>query len=133
MIFGIGIDLADVKRFRKWVLNPEMIERYFNHSEVSQKRNDYTERQLSSLCQHYAVRFAAKEAFSKALGTGITFDLKDVYIIKNQEGKPTLVIENSAKKLLDEKCPNAIVHVSLTHEKEYACAYVIIEKQTKAD
>lgn len=72
MIFGIGIDLAEVSRFKKWITDGELLKRYFNDKE--RKENDclnLTDRQISSLCQHYAVRFAAKEAFSKALGTGV--------------------------------------------------------------
>lgn len=125
MIYGIGTDITDVKRFDKWVKNPEMINRFFNDEEKMHGGSD------SAKNQHYAVRFAAKEAFSKALGTGLIFDLKDVFIIKNQDGKPYLKIENMAKKLLDERCKDAIVHVSLSHEKDYATAFVIIEGNTE--
>ena len=81
------------------------------------------------MSQHYAVRFAAKEAFSKAMGTGISgFELKDVFVQNEESGKPYLVLENSAKKLFEEKCPDAKIFLSLSHEKEYATANVIIEK-----
>ena len=59
MIAGIGTDIADVKRFIKWVRNPEMIERFFNEKERSEASSE------AAKCEHYAVRFAAKEAFSK--------------------------------------------------------------------
>ena len=73
MIAGIGTDIAEVKRFEKWVQNPEMLERFFNEKEMSSAKSE------AARCQHYAVRFAAKEAFSKALGTGISgFSLKEV-------------------------------------------------------
>ena len=73
MIYGIGSDIAEVKRFEKWVKNPQMIDRFFNEREVSKGKN------IFAMCQHLAVRFAAKEAFSKALGTGLSgFELKDV-------------------------------------------------------
>jgi len=123
MIYGIGTDITEVKRFQKWVKDSDIINRFFNKEEMSSAKSE------SSKCEHYAARFAAKEAFSKALGTGIAFDLKDVFIKKNSEGKPFLQIENSAKKLLDERCGKCNVHVSLSHEKEYAIAYVIIEKE----
>ena len=129
MIFGNGIDLVKVSRLEKWVNDRNMIERYFNEKEI--KEADYdslNERQKSALCQHYAARFAAKEAFSKALGTGITgFDLRDVYIQNEESGRPYIVLEKSAQKVFNEKCPGAKVFVSLSHEKEYACANVIIE------
>ncbi len=122
MIFGIGTDIAETKRFEKWVSNPSMYERFFNAAEQMEGGS------VNRRCQHYAVRFAAKEAFSKALGTGISgFDLKDVYILKDKNGKPYLEFSDKVKKLLDEKCGKWKVHVSLTHEKEYALAFVVIE------
>ena len=122
MIFGIGTDIAETKRFEKWVSNPSMYERFFNAAEQMEGGS------VNRRCQHYAVRFAAKEAFSKALGTGISgFDLKDVYILKDKNGKPYLEFSDKVKKLLDEKCGKCKVYVSLTHEKEYALAFVVIE------
>lgn len=122
MIYGIGTDITEVRRFDKWCKTPQMIERFFNEKELMENGSD------SAKAQHYAVRFAAKEAFSKALGTGISgFELKDVYVQKNEDGKPFLVFENSAEKILREKCGKCSVHISLSHEKEYATAFVIIE------
>lgn len=123
MIGGIGTDITEVKRFEKWVKNPEMLQRFFNEKEMSSAKSD------SAKCQHYAARFAAKEAFSKALGTGITgFNLKDVYITNNSEGAPLLNIEGAAFSLMKERLGNCKAFVSLSHEKEYAIAYVILEK-----
>ena len=123
MIGGIGTDITEVKRFEKWVKNPEMLQRFFNEKEMSSAKSD------SAKCQHYAARFAAKEAFSKALGTGITgFNLKEVYITNNSEGAPLLNIEGAAFSLMKERLGNCNAFVSLSHEKEYAIAYVILEK-----
>lgn len=129
MIFGTGVDLADVTRFKKWISDGELINRYFNENEITKKNTgELNERQVSSLCQHYAARFAAKEAFSKALGTGVVgFELKDVYVLNEESGKPYLVLENQAKKIFDLKCPGGKIHLSLSHEKEFAIASVIIE------
>ncbi|MBP5402468.1 MAG: holo-ACP synthase [Treponema sp.] len=129
MIFGIGIDLAKVSRFNKWIEDKNLLEKYFNEKEmILTDGKQLNERRISSLSQHYAARFAAKEAFSKALGTGISgFKLKDVYIQNEESGKPCLVLENSAREILDKMCPNAKVFVSLSHEKEFAIAQVIIE------
>ena len=128
MIFGIGTDIVETGRFKNWVNNGEILKRYF--AEEEQFSGDISdERHVNRICQHYAVRFAAKEAFSKALGTGIFgFELKDVYVIKNSEGKPSIVLKNKALTLLQERCGNANVFVSLSHEKEYATAFVVIEK-----
>jgi len=123
VIAGLGTDIAEVKRFRKWVENPQMLERFFNEKELS------TAKSISALCQHYAVRFAAKEAFSKALGTGITgFNLREVYITNNSEGAPLLNIEGAALSIMKERYGECKAFVSLSHEKEYALAFVILEK-----
>jgi holo-[acyl-carrier protein] synthase len=124
MIAGIGTDIAEVKRFEKWVDNPEMIERFFNEKEY------FSAGSKAAKCQHYAVRFAAKEAFSKALGTGITgFGLKEVYITNDSEGKPLLNIEGSALSIMKERLGDCNAFVTLSHEKEYAVAFVILEKK----
>ncbi len=124
MIAGIGTDITDVRRFKKWVRNPLMIERFFNEKERMYSGSE------SARCQHYAVRFAAKESFSKALGTGISgFGLKDVFITNDSDGKPSLNIEGSALSLLKEKLGDCRAFVSLSHEKEYAVATVILEKE----
>ena len=124
MIAGIGTDIAEVKRFEKWVQNPQMIDRFFNEKEISSAKSE------ASRCQHYAVRFAAKEAFSKALGTGTSgFSLKEVYITNDSEGKPLLNIEGAALSLMKEKLGDCTAFVSLSHEREYAVAFVILEKK----
>ena len=123
MIAGIGTDIAEVKRFEKWIKNPEMLERFFNEKEMSSAKSD------SARCQHYAVRFAAKEAFSKALGTGITgFNLKEVYITNNEAGAPILHIEGAALDLMNNRLGQCKAFVSLSHEKDYALAFVVLEK-----
>ncbi len=123
MIYGIGTDITKVERFKKWLKNDELYKRFFNEKEFMVDGSE------NARIQHFAVRFAAKEAFSKALGTGICgFKLKDVYVQNNEEGKPYLVVEKSAKELLEKRCGNCNLHLSLSHEKEYAIAFVVIEK-----
>lgn len=122
MILGVGVDICSVPRLKKWAENPEMLERFFNPKEMNQCKS------IQSACEHYAARFAAKEAFSKALGTGLLgFDLKDVYITNDESGKPFINVENKAAELLNNMCGKCKVHVSLSHEKESAIAFVIIE------
>ena len=124
MVQGIGTDIAKVQRFEKWVKSPAMIERFFNQKERSEAKSE------NARCEHYAARFAAKEAFSKALGTGIRgFELNEVYITNNEDGKPSLNIEGNARKNMEERFgKDCSVHVSLSHEKEYAIAFVVIDK-----
>ncbi|MBQ5908255.1 MAG: holo-ACP synthase [Treponema sp.] len=122
MIIGIGVDISKVSRFEKWVKDEKMIPRFFNAAEINNCRS------IQSACEHYAARFAAKEAFGKALGVGLAgYDMKDIYIVNDENGRPELKVENKAKDLLESKCENPIIHVSLSHEKEYATAFVVIE------
>ncbi len=126
MIYGIGCDIAKISRFKRWVSNPEMINRFFNEKEMFSGQSASENR----LCEYYAARFAAKEAFFKALGTGfIDFSLKDVFVQKDDLGKPNLKTQNKVQEELFKRCTkNCKVHLSLSHEKEYALAYAIIER-----
>ena len=124
MIYGIGTDISEVKRFKKWLENPSMINRFFNEEEFFSGEG-VLERKL----QHYAARFSAKEAFVKALGTGFkNFSLKEIYVTKDIEGKPFINVTGNAEKILKERCGNCSMHLTLSHEKEYAVAFVVIEK-----
>ncbi len=126
MIFGIGTDLVKIKRFKSWIKDSKKIERFFNKKEIIQNCDD------QYLLEHYASRFAAKEAFSKALGTGIRdFSLTDVYVTNNKDGKPEINLENNALMIYNQRCKESVIHLSLTHEKDYAQAFVIIENLEK--
>ncbi len=126
MIYGIGCDIVKVSRFSKWVENDSLINRFFNQNEIMASKSCSMQRK----CEYYAVRFAAKESFSKALGTGLKgFELTDIYIEKDTDGKPVMKVTGNAAAELEKNCgKDAQVHVSLSHEKEYAVAYVIIER-----
>lgn len=126
MIFGIGVDLVYIKRFESWIEDSGKLRRFFNKDEIKENCSK------DILLEHYASRFAAKEAFSKALGTGIyNFNLKDICVVKNNDCKPELKLEDTALCAFNERCKDCIIHLSLTHEKDYAMAYVIIEKVDK--
>ena len=125
MIFGVGIDIIEVSR----------IEKQLSRGDDRFQRRLFTDREIA-YCErkkfkglHYAARFAAKEAFLKALGTGLGGGLswKDVEIVNNEAGKPTLRLDGKAR-LLVEGLGLTGLHVSLTHVKDTAVAVVIIEK-----
>ena len=126
MIYGIGCDIVKVPRFLSWVSTERMLCRFFNEKELMRGSSASVQRQ----CEYYAVRFAAKESFAKALGTGLKgFELTDIYIEKNDDDKPFLRVTGKAKECLERCCGgNAAVQVSLSHEKEYAIAFVTIER-----
>ena len=127
MICGIGCDIAKISRFRPWVEKEGMISRFFNERERFPGKGAGEGR----LMEWYAARFAAKEAFVKALGTGFSaLKLADMYIEKNDDGRPFLRVTGGARERLESLYgKDAKVHVSLSHEKEYAVAFVIIERR----
>ncbi|MFQ6110028.1 MAG: holo-ACP synthase [Candidatus Aminicenantales bacterium] len=116
MIVGIGIDIIEVERIKKLVeKNPRFVQRIFTPQEIrycQKKANRY---------QHYAARFAAKEAFFKALGRRIKW--KDVGLTNLSSGQPKLKI------MAEEKFPFDRAHVSISHLSAYAAAIVILESE----
>jgi len=123
MVYGIGIDMIEVKRIEKQIsAGPRFVERIFTSREV-----DYCERKKNK-AQNYAARFAAKEAFLKAVGTGWRKGLafKEIEVINDELGKPEIMLYGKAKKFAEErKIVN--IQVSITHLKENASAIVTLE------
>lgn len=123
MIAGIGIDIIDVNRIRK-VLdhNPAFRQKVFSEQEIA-----YCESKKDP-AMSYAVRFAAKEAFMKALGTGWNHEVRWVEIetVSSGEAAPFLRISGLTEQtMLSRKITGC--HLSLTHEKDYAVASVVLE------
>ncbi len=122
MIKGIGIDIVNVGRMEHWPRVEGMISRFFNPSEIRS-----AEERGKTFVLSLAARFAAKEAFGKALGTGLTgLRLTDIEVINNRNGKPDIVLHGTALDAFNAQGGGSI-HLSLTHEKEAAVAVVIIE------
>ncbi|MCR4940042.1 MAG: holo-ACP synthase [Treponemataceae bacterium] len=123
MIVGIGVDIVNNSRFEKWLDNDKMLERFFHPFEI-----EYVKTYKANRAEHLAARFAAKEAFVKALGTGfIGIECRDICVRNESSGKPCLVVENTALKKMQDKGVS-ITHLSISHEKEYTVAMVILEK-----
>ena len=125
MIVSIGIDIIEVYRIRETIeRTPRFVERVFTPHERS-----YCDQKGAASAQSYAARFAAKEAFLKALKTGwrgrITWH--DMEILNDEQGVPTLEIRGEARALLKNLGANKI-HLSLSHTTEHAVAQVILEK-----
>ncbi len=123
MIIGIGTDIIEVSRIKSSIekYGKRFLERIFTETEIK-----YCESFKSTKYLHYAVRFAAKESFSKAIGTGITkgFKFKEIGIKNEKNGKPLVVLSGSLKdKYGDYKC-----YVTLSHTEENAVAYLTIEE-----
>ena len=123
MINGIGVDIVEVKRMERWLGNTKLLERYFHTDELT-----LASTRKNTAAQTLAARFAAKEAFTKALGTGFEkINLKDIMVYNRENGKPEIKLFASAKRAL-EKSGSCKVHISLTHEKENAIAMIVLEE-----
>ena len=123
-IYGIGTDIVDVDRIKNSLKNKNFINHIFNEKEIlkCKKVND------SINC--FAKRFAAKEAFSKALGTGISdgVNFNEIVILNNKSGKPYINIIGQTKKILNKKFKKkkSKISLSISDEKKYAVAFVTI-------
>ncbi len=122
MILGLGIDVVHINRMEHWKEIPGLFNRYFHKDEIKS-----AELRGPSAIMSLAARFAAKEAFGKALGTGLAgLSLKEIQVINNHNGKPDIVISGKAEEAF-VRFGGRGIFLSLTHEKDNAIAVVIIE------
>lgn len=124
MIFGVGTDIAKVSRFERWAADPELVARFFGERE---RISGPASKQRAA--EHYAVRFAAKEAFAKALGTGFAgLTLADFWVEHSAGGAPLLVLGEATRSFAEARVGGPFrVHLSLSHEREFAVAFAVIE------
>ena len=125
MIVAIGIDIIEVTRIREVLSRtPRVRERVFTASERA-----YCDSREAASAQHYAARFAAKEAMLKALQTGWRGGIswQDVEVAARESGAPYLIFHGEAQKLFDSSGATR-AHLSLSHTSEHAIAEVILEK-----
>ena len=123
MIFGTGIDIVGVERIADKVEhNRQLLEKVFSSREIEMCMRN------ANPWESFAARFAAKEAFLKATGRGLTLghNLRDVEVLNDESGKPYLELKGD---FLEFSASNKFTkfHVSLSHIKSTACAVVIIE------
>jgi len=125
MILGLGVDLTQTSRFRRLLDagKEAVLVRLFTPAE-----RDYA-RARKDPAPHLAARFAAKEAFLKALGTGLRDGLswQQIEVVPDSLGKPNLFLSGHARKLLDERGITSC-HLSYSHDGDYVVATVILEK-----
>lgn len=123
MIIGIGTDIIDCKRIKNSIdkYNSKFLKRIFDDVEIK-----YCETFKHKNYLHYAVRFAAKEAFSKAIGTGITkgFKFNEVCVRNNEQGSPYFELFG----LMKERYSHYKIFLSLSHSDDYATAFVVISE-----
>ena len=122
MIAGIGVDIVHVHRMKKWLTNQGLLERYFNPEELLA-----VQKKTSGIGLSLAARFAAKEAFGKALGTGFEgIVLKDISVKNRHNGQPEIILSGTAQAAMERKGAS-IIHLSLSHERDNAIAMVVLE------
>lgn len=121
MIIGIGIDIIEIYRIEKVVQRtPSFIEKSFTSNEIKYFESKGLKANV------IAGNFSAKEAISKAIGTGFRgFGLKDIEVLRDELGKPFVKLSDKIYELLDLKDIN--IHISISHSKENAIAYAIME------
>ena len=125
MIISIGVDIIEVRRVRETIKRtPRFAQRVFTAAE-----REYCESRGAVAAQHYAARFAAKEAALKALQTGWSGGIswQDVEVTAKESGAPLILFHGRARELYELSGANA-AHLSLAHTAEQAIAEVILEK-----
>lgn len=124
MIYGIGVDLVQISRIARALskFGDSFLDRVFTEGERAFSG------EKGSLAAHFAVRFAAKEAFLKALGSGKSKGIrwKEVEIVADTSGRPRIELRGEAKRVYDSKGLKS-VFLSLAHEKDYGVAVVVVE------
>lgn len=125
MIAGIGIDIIENSRMSSHVDDHKFLSRIFNEDEIK-----YLHEKGRS-AQRLAAHFAVKEAFFKAVGTGIAngLNFRDVCITHEDNGRPVIFMSEKVRNILESRFGKKefILHISLSHEKAYSVANVIIE------
>ena len=121
MIVGIGNDIIEIERIEKAISKEDFKNKIYSQRELEniQKRGNRTET--------YAGIFSAKEAISKAIGTGVReFSLTDLEILNDDLGKPYVVVSEKLDKILKTKKEDYQIEISISHSKKYATAMAII-------
>jgi holo-[acyl-carrier protein] synthase len=122
MLFGIGTDIIEIKRVEKAIFrSPKFIERLFTEQELEY----YKKKDMKA--QHIAGGFSAKEAVLKALGTGLRgFKWKDIEILRGTVGKPIVRFGGNVKQFIEDN-GIGIIHVTISHSKDFATATAVAE------
>ena len=126
-ILGVGVDIVENSRISKSLRNHIFIKRIFSNLEILIAKD------IKNKKNYYSKRFAAKEAFAKSIGTGFRDNLnfKDISIINDKLGKPSFVITEKIKKIIKKQFKTSSFNffLSISDEKKYSIAYVILQKK----
>ena len=123
---GVGVDIIENIRIKKAILNRKFLYRIFSKLEIINSKK------INNKIGYFSKRFAAKEAFSKALGTGFrnTLNFNDISIVNDRYGKPYIKMNKKIKNLIKEKFKKDKVNIylSLSDEKKHSIAFVVLSK-----
>ena len=126
-ILGIGVDIVENSRIGKLLKNKLFIKRIFSNSEI------LIANKIKDKKGYYSKRFAAKEAFAKSIGTGFRNNLNynDISIINDKLGKPSFLINTKIKNIVKKQFKTSSFNffLSISDEKKYSIAYVILQKK----
>ena len=126
-ILGIGVDIINNKRIKDSIKNKDFLKRIFTNIEI--KKSKF----IKNKSTYFSKRFAAKESFSKALGTGIRngLNFKDIEILNDKLGKPYFNLNKKTKKIILKSLnvKNFELFLSISDEKNYSIAFTIIENR----
>tara|TARA_B100000035_G_scaffold299135_1_gene293547 strand:- start:1265 stop:1651 length:387 start_codon:yes stop_codon:yes gene_type:complete len=123
---GIGVDIVDNNRIKNLLKNKNFINRTYSKKEI------ITSKKVSNKINFFSKRFAAKESFSKAIGTGFRNNLnfKDIEISNDKLGKPYYLVNSKIKQFVkkEKKINKFQLFLSISDEKDYSIAFTIIQK-----
>jgi|TARA_B100001540_G_scaffold264438_1_gene244564 holo-[acyl-carrier protein] synthase len=126
-ILGIGTDVVENQRIKNSIKNKKFIKRVFSKKEINLSKK------YKNKLNYFSKRFAAKEAFAKAIGTGIRngLNFSDISILNDKLGKPELHMMDKLNKILKNRFKSKKIEtfLSLSDEKNYSIAFVIIQKK----
>ena len=126
-ILGIGVDIINNKRIKSSIRKKNFIKRIYSHNEIRFSKK------IEQKTNYFAKRYAAKEAFSKALGTGFRNNLnfKDIEILNDKIGKPYYLKSKKITNIISKKFKTKRYNLflSITDEKDYSIAFTILQSQ----
>ena len=126
-IFGVGTDIVKTNRIQKLLRRKNILEKLFNKEEITKCKR------IKKMTNCFAKRFAAKEAFSKALGTGFKGDIsfKKIEILNDKMGKPYYYNSNNIKRIIYNrfKIRSYDLFLSISDETDYSVAFTVIQKK----
>ena len=125
-ILGIGVDIIENQRIKLSIRSNKFVKRIFTKDEFNKSKK------IKNVTGYFAKRFAAKEAFIKAVGTGFSksINFSDIEILNDKSGKPKVYVSEKLKKVIKikHKVKNYAIDLSLSDEKKYSIAFVVLTK-----